>query len=184
MQTIILVLPLLALVTQQTQVNNEIVVSYVVALHLWFIVCTFFIFMALIELAIALVYVQKVADWKDREARDSREQSLVAETLKTEAQVAASNGDIELGERTLAQSFRRHSYAFARRASIFTIGGDKENSTRSSAHLIKTLLNHIYGPIDWRKSPQDRNKIDYVSRILFPSAFFLFVVFYFTSLNT
>ena len=180
MQTIILVLPLLALVTQQSQVNSDIVVSYIVAMHLWFVVCIFFIFMALIELAIALIYVQKVADWKDREARDH----LPAEILKAESPAEPSECDTEQGERILSQTASKLSYGYAKRASIFTLGSDKENANKSTAHLIKNLLNHVYGPVDWRKSPQDRNKVDYVSRILFPSAFLIFVIFYFTSLST
>ena len=192
LQTIILVLPLLALITQQTQVNNEIVVSYVVALHLWFIVCTFFIFMALIELAVALLYVQRVADWKDREAREEQQHKLLQEVMRRESvavPTSSSEGsacDVEQGDSgsRLGASLRPRSFSFAKRASIFTLGGDKEVAGKSTAHLIKILLNHVYGPIDWRQSPQDRNKVDYVSRIMFPSAFLLFVVFYFTSLNS
>lgn len=195
-QTIILVLPLLALITQQTQVNNEIVVSYIVAMHLWFVVCTLFIVMALIELAVALIYVQKVADWK--EDHEACERQLLSTAIGTETSKPASapsqtlhpppspgaESDTELNERKYSQSMRRSSYAYSKRGSIFTLSGEKDNSGKNTARLIKTLLNHIYGPIDWRKSPQDRNKIDYVARILFPSSFLIFVIFYFTTLNT
>ena len=180
MQTLILVLPLLALVTMQSQVNSEIVVSYVVALHLWFIVCISFIFLALIELAVALIYVQRVADWKDREG----EEPLSSETMPDETPTESIEGDTELEERKLSQPGRLHSRAYAKRASIFSLGSDREGSNKNTAHLIKAMLNQIYGPIDWRKSPQDRNKVDYVSRILFPSAFCIFITLYFTLLNT
>lgn len=175
----ILVLPLLALVTQQAQINSEIVVSYVVALHLWFVVCIFFIFMGMIELAIALIYCQKVADWKDKEAHEKLVEQTTAAVRRSMKNVPPQ--DIELGDIKLKDQ-RRHSYGSGKRGSIFSLSSDKA-SHNSTAHLIKVLLNHIYGPIDWRKAPADRNKIDYVSRILFPSTFLLFVIFYFTSLN-
>lgn len=95
MQTNVLVLPLLTLVTQQSQVNGEIAVSYVVALHIWFAVCIFFIFMALIELATALLYAQRVSDWKDQEQEDqeARNRKLLEEAAaRLEKELAHSSG--------------------------------------------------------------------------------------------
>jgi hypothetical protein len=170
-------------------------------MHLFFLVCTLFIVMALVELAIALIYVQKVADWK--EDREACERQLLSAAIRTETAKSASpvppalhslnlhpppspgaDSDTESSERRFSM-MRRPSGAYSKRGSIFTLGGEKDNSPgKNTAHLIKTLLNHVYGPIDWRKSPQDRNKIDYVARILFPSSFLIFVIFYFTTLNT
>lgn len=81
--------------TQQSQVNGEIAVSYVVALHIWFAVCIFFIFMALIELATALLYAQRVSDWKDQEQeeQEARDHKLLEEAAaRIEKELAQSSG--------------------------------------------------------------------------------------------
>lgn len=186
-QTTVLVLPLLTLVTQQNQVNSEIAVSYIVALHIWFTVCIFFIFVALVELAVALLYAQRVADWKDQSESETR---LVEEATKLEMQIADqmkqsfNQSDNEsVGDRTKLDPHLQHvrtTRVFGKRESVISLGDTKV--TRSSAHFIKQLLTHIYGDVDWRKSPRERNKIDYLSRILFPTSFFLFVVAYFSFL--
>lgn len=137
--------------------------------------------MGMIELAIALIYCQKVADWKDREAHEKLMAQTTAINTVRRSMKNSTPQDIELGDIKLKDQ-RRHSYGSGKRGSIFSLSSDK-GSHNSTAHMIKVLLNHIYGPIDWRKAPTDRNKIDYVSRILFPSTFVLFVIFYFTSLN-
>lgn len=67
-----------------------------------------------------------------------------------------------------------------KRASVISLGSAKVS--RSSSHLIKLLLTRVYGHVDWRKAPRERNKIDYVARILFPSLFALFVTIYFSLL--
>ncbi|XP_053213116.1 glycine receptor subunit alpha-2-like isoform X2 [Panonychus citri] len=59
------VTPLLALVTQQMQINAEINVSYVVALHIWMMIQIFFVFMSLIEYVFAIVYVHLVEEKKE-----------------------------------------------------------------------------------------------------------------------
>ncbi|RWS09755.1 Glycine receptor subunit alphaZ1-like protein [Dinothrombium tinctorium] len=61
----LIVTPLLTLVTQQTQINNEINVHYVVALHIWMMFCTFFVFMCLIEYALAIVYCHHIEEKKE-----------------------------------------------------------------------------------------------------------------------
>lgn len=94
-------------------------------MHVWFVVCISFIFIALIELAIALIYVQKVADWKERESRESREQRCISDVLKAEVQdTTPCDSDIESTEQKIY--LRKPSLPFAKRASIFTLGGDGE----------------------------------------------------------
>jgi hypothetical protein len=56
---------MLALVTQESQSNSEMVVSYIIALDVWYMVCIFFIFMALVELASTVIYVHHVEDAKE-----------------------------------------------------------------------------------------------------------------------
>jgi len=123
------VTPLLALITQQITVNTEIRVSYVVALHLWIIMCEFFVFMVLIEYATAIVHVHVVDEKKSAETRDPV------------------------------------AFAFS------------YDSTRIS-HFIKVVLNRVYGEVDYKKNPMDRNKVDYAARIVFPALFLLFIVIY------
>ena len=40
------------------------------------------------------------------------------------------------------------------------------------------LLRFVFGPIDHYRDPQGRNKVDYVSRILFPFVLLVFVFVY------
>lgn len=60
----LIVTPLLSLITQQTQINAEINVSYVVALHIWMMFSIFFVFMSLIEYALCIVYCHVVDEKK------------------------------------------------------------------------------------------------------------------------
>ncbi len=60
----LLVTPLLTLVTQNININSEINVSYVVALHWWMTICIFFVFMSLIEFAVAISWAWRANDRK------------------------------------------------------------------------------------------------------------------------
>ena len=211
----------MTLVTQQSQMNQEILVSYIVALHVWFAVCIFFIFMALIELAMALLYAQKVTDKKDEEERRKQrlmeEEALRVQEELTGGGVCGSCGTAAATPATPTLTHAPHSFAahmdrensvtsFSnafngsavnadtvrrmsrdqrarlrdKRPSVISLGAEKVS--KKSSHLIKLLLTYVYGQVDWRKSPRERNKIDYVARVFFPSAFLLFVIVYFTYL--
>ena len=65
----LVVSPLLSLIVQQTQISSEINVSYVVALHIWMIFCIFFVFMSLVEYALAIVYCHVIEERKEAVAR-------------------------------------------------------------------------------------------------------------------
>ncbi|XP_074604697.1 glutamate-gated chloride channel alpha-like [Brevipalpus obovatus] len=65
------VTPLLTMITMQTQINSEINVSYVVALHMWIMLCTFFIFATLIEFPIAVSYAYFAEERANKHNRDS-----------------------------------------------------------------------------------------------------------------
>lgn len=190
-QTLLIVLPLLALVTQQTTVYAEIVVSYVVALHIWFIVCELFIFMALFELAFALIYVRSVDEKKEKE----KVEDLEGPKSHKQVRSGGTSGpghllDVHDLERRLGVG-KKFKYDFTKPGDgEHQVPGSPSHSDRSfgrnsltASHVIKTALNHVYGNVDWRKSPQDRNKIDYVSRILFPVMFFFFVALYAIALH-
>jgi hypothetical protein len=75
------------------------------------------------------------------------------------------------------------SRLFSSSTSINTEDGRTHAHSAHASHVVKQLLNHIYGEIDWRKAPGDRNKIDYCARVLFPLAFALFVIAYFVVLH-
>lgn len=49
-----MITPLLALITQDISLNNDIGVEYVVAIHWWMIWCQVFVFLALCEYALAI----------------------------------------------------------------------------------------------------------------------------------
>lgn len=148
----IIVTPLLSLVTQQTQINSEIDVSYVVALHVWMMACTFIVFMALVELAFAVVYVHNLEDKKTKD-KDSETGSI-----RTQLSVVDLS---KCDEKSLK-----------RRAS------SGEVLKKDLSHWIKNVLVGVYGPVDWSKAPLDRNKVDYCARVLFPCIFALFIFVY------
>lgn len=43
---------------------------------------------------------------------------------------------------------------------------------------IENMLVVVFGEIDYKKEPMDRNKVDYVARIFFPVAYIVFVILY------
>ena len=204
-----------------------------VALHIWFIVCITFIFLALLELAAALIYCQKIQDSKDskedekkqvegckKKSSDTSVESLpptpaICENGHGLHQQAVPSVSLDLTtinnnnnknhqhnrfqphNKTysnllpLPEKYRRHSYHFSKFGPNDNLSNDAEkpslrkgsHSHSSAANLLQSVLNQVYGEIDWRKSPQVRNKVDYVARILFPSTFALFVFFYFFILH-
>src|ERR1700712_4362097 len=79
----IIVTPLLSLITQQTQINAEINVNYVVSLHIWMLGCTFFVFMALAELGFAVVYIHRVEERKSRGSNQDSEGGVEKEQFKS-----------------------------------------------------------------------------------------------------
>lgn len=70
----LLVIPLLTLVTQSINVNSEINVSYVVAIHWWMALCLFYVFMGLIEFAVAISWAWLANDRKTANSNSVRTQ--------------------------------------------------------------------------------------------------------------
>lgn len=193
-QTLLIVLPLLALVTQQTTIYAEIVVSYVVALHIWFIVCELFIFMALFELAFALIYCRSVEQRKEAELNHGHKDMDHKPHNKLRSSAAPGHlldvHDLErhlgLGKKFKYDLTKPDSHGHEDNVPSSPHPSDRSFGPRSSltaSHMIKTALNHVYGNVDWGKRPQDQNKVDYVSRILFPVMFFFFVALYAIALH-
>ena len=52
--------PLMSLITQQITVTQELSVSYIVAIHIWMIICFLFMFGALCELLMALKFANQI----------------------------------------------------------------------------------------------------------------------------
>lgn len=65
----ILVTPLLNLITQDIGMNNDIGVEYVVNIHWWMIWCQAFVFLALIEYAVAISWAYFINDKKALRAK-------------------------------------------------------------------------------------------------------------------
>lgn len=164
----IVVTPLLSLITQQTQINSEINVNYIVSLHVWMMSCTFFVFICLIELGVAVMYIHRV---DERKSSFDLEKSPSPSPCPSMGHISV----LELEKKKREKESESH----------LTVKFDRERRRFSTdiikpdpGHWIKNLLNTVYGHIDWYKAPRDRNKVDYVARILFPSSFALFVVAY------
>ena len=143
--------------------------------------------MALFELAFALIYVRSIDEKKEKEKIED------LGTPKSHKQLRTGPGhllDVHDLERRLGVG-KKFKYDFTRPSDgEHEVPGSPSHSDRSfgrnsltASHMIKTALNHVYGNVDWRKSPQDRNKIDYVSRVLFPVMFFFFVALYAIALH-
>ena len=69
-RVVVNITPFLTLVTLHNALNNEISVSYVVALHIWMFACMFYTFMGLVVLFISMRC--HAAEKSRREARDKR----------------------------------------------------------------------------------------------------------------
>ena len=48
----------------------------------------------------------------------------------------------------------------------------------SCGRINEKILYFFFGEVDYTREPYSRNKVDYVSRLLFPFTFLLFVVIY------
>jgi hypothetical protein len=154
--------------------------------------------LALLELAFALIYCQKIQDAKEREFKESPPATptlpVVIENGTPPNQLSAVTLEMmDIKNKNnilhLPEKYRRHSYNFPKLGhngvdtEVEKTPSRKTSHSKSTAHLIKTILTQIYGEVDWRKSPQVRNKIDYVARIIFPTSFAVFVFFYFFILH-
>lgn len=193
----IIVTPLLSLITQQTQINAEINVNYVVSLHVWMMACTFFVFMALIELGFAVVYIHSVEERKSKGLTGC----IAASTSKPSSN--SDNGNSSPPENgasgmRLKPNLPKLNINVKDKPSTKDKDKDNEKPPPSPSgydrdkrrfsydfivrpevgHWLKNFLQSVYGQIDWYKAPSDRNKVDYVSRLLFPIMFIVFIIIY------
>ena len=142
------VTPLLSLITIHNTVNNEVKVSYVVAIHIWLFMCMFFTFMGLIEYLFALTYANMIADCK------AKYHKLLAQQKAAEEAAAANNNGQSNGQ--LPSTLLAHCDRSKNRNTV---------KRKVSVAFIKVLgLN-----VDFNADPMNRNKIDYVARFAFPT---------------
>lgn len=202
LQTLIVVLPLLTLITQQSQASSEMFVSYVIMLDIWYMVNSFFIFAALCELALALVYVHSVEERKAKAQQDM----LRNDSSSTEICSVSSACSRRQKRASIANIFYRKHLSVP---DLEQHEREQDHHYRTVSHMVKSILNRVYGEIDWKVShvvaidnllaqwilcnlipfgsvrfrsqakPGDYNKIDYCARILFPVAYAVFVITYF-----
>lgn len=153
------VTPLLSLITIHNTVNNEVKVSYVVAIHIWLFMCMFFTFMGLIEYLFALTYANMIADGK------AKYQKLLAQQQKAAEEAASASPNQTNGQlpsTLLAQC-------------------DRSPNRRSIKRKVSVAFIRVLGlNVDFNADPLNRNKIDYVARFAFPALYLFFVIGYFT----
>lgn len=170
----VVVTPLLSLITIQTTVNTDINVSYVVALHIWMMFCIFFVFMALIEYAGAIVYANSVDDRKSVVVEAPPPQPIPPIVSPMRDRTLTNVNILSM----LSQTISREGQPDI----VFRNGIPKPRPVSMTSHYTnqatKALLTRVYGRVDWSKNPLSRNKVDYIARILFPVLYLVFIIVY------
>ena len=152
--------------------------------------------MALFELAFALIYCRSVEQRKEAEKHGHKDTETHKPHHKLRSSATPGPGhllDVHDLERQLGIG-KKFKYDLTKpndhhgQESVPSSPHPSDRSfgarnSLSASHMIKTALNHVYGNVDWGKKPQDQNKVDYVSRILFPVMFFFFVALYAIALH-
>lgn len=152
----VVVTPLLTLITQQATITADLNVAYVVALHIWTMASVLFVFMSLVEYAVAIIYANTVEDRKDYSWSSKPSVSCIT--------AARNTGHlIEMPVEIPGSNYR--------------------NKTLETAlkKMVAKLLTAVYGNVSWTKNPLQRNKVDYLARIVFPASYCLFTVVYFVA---
>ncbi len=57
--------PILAVISKEVYINNDVQVSYVVALNYWMMACNVFVFCTLIEYTVAISYALNISDMEE-----------------------------------------------------------------------------------------------------------------------
>ncbi|KAI1290832.1 Glycine receptor subunit alphaZ1 [Halotydeus destructor] len=152
---------LLALITQQMH-NASMNVSYIMALNVWMLICISFVFMSLVELAISVVWSQR-KDYLERK-RKSRE---LVHRLSPIGRKVLQNGPE--GQVTVDVMSRATS----------PISPESPEHVESGKMQHISLWRYLIYMLQTNMLTQSSNKIDSVSRILFPAMFTLSAVLYF-----
>lgn len=121
-------------------INNEAGVNYVMAIHWWFIMIEAFIFLEIIEYALAIAWAHFVVDKKN--------------FRKKLQQAQATGSFIDADGRPIPLVLR--GYYFGNKGWYRWMG-----------RMVDHFLYFFFGYVDYQKDPYTRNKVDYVSRIIF-----------------
>lgn len=130
---------------------KEIPAHDVVPLFWWLWGCQTLIYLTLIEYVLALAWVQFVFEKK----------------IALENQKVARRIHFTLANYFWSAQESPDGYYFGKNG-WFSKCGD----------FVQFCLHGIFGPIDFFDRPQERNKIDYVARVLFPIMLLLFTLIY------
>lgn len=147
---------LLALITQQYQ--NTLNVSYIYALNVWMMMCIFFVFACLIQYSFA------ISDWSELPFHYKKGKYNLNSGQITEMSVVIGNGRI--ASPTQPQNNHRNNK---------TSPHDVDNSQEKKN---KKWTNRI---ISWNllKPNSRNNRVDMISRLVFPSLYILGTFIYF-----
>ncbi|KAH9389403.1 hypothetical protein TYRP_023349, partial [Tyrophagus putrescentiae] len=143
----ITVSPLLALITQDMSINNEIGVSYTVSIHIWMMFLQGFVYLAILEFAVAVAIAHLAVDKKNWKIKN--------EKIKTD----------QISTVTPFAPAKLPGYYFGN-DSFFT----------SFGKIMDKFLYKIYGEVDFTREPYSRNKVDYVWRIFFPFVLLIYIL--------
>ncbi len=151
--------PILAVIDQDVYINNDVQVSYVVALNYWMMACNVFIFCALVEYAIAISYAFNISDMEELRAKSDVNSYLKFSNNFRETDFLFFQPTLDLTQ--INETYFNHN-------SWFNICGK----------YIDKVLYIFYGSVDYTKQPFLINKIHLISRILFSLLYLIFILIY------
>lgn len=155
----IVVMSLLGLITQEIQTSGEINASYVVALNIWYIGCITFVFLALIEFAFAMLHFHKIAQ-NTTQSLYHRMNSMTNTRLS--AQMNPDGGMCVIPCNQQDNSLKMNGLSVSTRRS-------EELNPNWAKILVQKLLS---------SQSRNQNRVDIVSRKIFPFSYTLFIIMY------
>lgn len=144
---------LLSVITTSGTAYNEIPVTDVVTFYWWFWCVQTIVFFTLIEFALALAWVQFVV-----EKKLAHQTNLVYPFTQPNLHCIDTFQHLQNSP---------DGYYFGKSGWYSKLG-----------RAVEVFLHAVYGPLDFFDRPQERNKVDYVARILFPFLSVIFVIVY------
>lgn len=141
-------MPLLQLISHDISINNDIAVNYVTSFHWWMMWLQGFVYLQLVEYAVATSWAHFIADKKH-----------LVQMLEKAAQTGVQP-DPPLPPYIVGYYF-----------------GNKGWYAACGAFFDKFVY-LFFGTVDLQLDPYSRNKVDYVARVIFVGTFVLFVSLY------
>lgn len=140
------------LISEDIDDNNDIQVNYVTAFHWWMMWIQGFVYLVMVEYAVAIAWAHFIMDKKNHRKK-------LQEYLAAQAQGVATIGPPP--PPVLLGYYCGNNGWYAR-----------------AGRFVDRMIYFFVGEADLQRNPYVRNKIDHTSRILFPLIFLLFVVIY------